>query len=177
MNRLLAGLLSVFAVGCASAPKNAVRPAPYVDLARFMGDWFVIANIPYFAEKDCYNSLESYRLTPEGKVDTVFTARRGSFDGPLVKAGNVATIDDPGTNARWTANFLGGLVRVRLVVLHVAPDYRYAVLATPDGNLAWIFACTSTLSENDYRSAVVVLQQNGVAIEKLAKVPQNGSKP
>ena len=33
-----------------------------VDLDRFMGDWYVIANIPTFIEKDAYNAIETYRL-------------------------------------------------------------------------------------------------------------------
>src|SRR6478735_6983345 len=33
-----------------------------VDLHRYAGDWRVIANIPYFAERGCVDSIESYRL-------------------------------------------------------------------------------------------------------------------
>ena len=33
-----------------------------VDLNRFIGDWYVIANIPTFIEKDAYNAIETYRL-------------------------------------------------------------------------------------------------------------------
>lgn len=175
MKALLAGILGLFVGGCATAPK--VTPAAKVDLPRYMGDWRVIANIPYFAEKDCYNSLETYRLTPDGKVDTVFSARKGGFDGKLLKAGNIATVTDPGTNARWTASFLGGFVKVKLVILAVADDYRYAVVATPDAKLGWIFARGPKLSEADYGVGVVVLQRNGVDVSKLAKVPQDGRRP
>ena len=31
----------------------------YVDLERFMGDWYVIANIPTFIEKGAVNAIES----------------------------------------------------------------------------------------------------------------------
>jgi apolipoprotein D and lipocalin family protein len=175
MKQLLFGLFGLLLGGCATASK--VTSARSVDLPRFMGDWHVIANIPYFAEKDCYNSVETYRLTPEGKVDTVFTARKGGFDGKLLKAGNVATVTDPATNARWTAVFFGGLVKVKLVILKVSPDYQYAVMATPDAKLAWIFSRRSTLSQEDYDAAVAVLKQNGVDFAKLAKVPQDGRKP
>ena len=33
----------------------------HVDLERFMGDWYVIANIPTFVEKGAHNAVESYR--------------------------------------------------------------------------------------------------------------------
>ena len=32
--------------------KPELRTVPHVDLPRYMGDWYVIANIPYFAEGD-----------------------------------------------------------------------------------------------------------------------------
>jgi len=177
MKAVLAGILGLFVGGCATAPRAAVVPAPAVDLSRYMGDWHVIANIPYFAEKDCFNSLETYRLTPDGKVDTVFTARKGGFDGKLLRAGNVATVTDPGANARWTASFFGGLLKIKLVILAVADDYRYAVVATPDARLAWIFARGPKISAADYEAAVAVLKRNGVDVSKLATVPQDGRKP
>lgn len=174
---LLAGIFGLFVGGCASTPRTAVVPAEKVDLPRYMGDWHVIANIPYFAEKGCYNSVETYRLTPEGKVDTVFKARKGGFDGKLLKAGNVATVNDPGTNARWTASFLGGLIKIQLVILAVSEDGRWAVVATPDAKLAWIFSRTPTLPRADHDAAVAVLQRSGVDAARLAPVPQDGRKP
>ena len=38
----------------------------HVDLNRFMGDWYAIAHIPTFIERDAYNAVESYRLTRRG---------------------------------------------------------------------------------------------------------------
>ena len=37
----------------------------YVDLDRFMGDWFVIATIPTFIEKDAFNPVETYKRDDE----------------------------------------------------------------------------------------------------------------
>ena len=54
----------------------------YVDLQKFMGDWYVIANIPTFIEKGAVNAIESYRLDSEGRVKTTFTFRKDSVSGP-----------------------------------------------------------------------------------------------
>lgn len=54
-----------------------------VDLNRFMGDWYVIASIPTFIEKDAFNAVESYRLDDDGTVATKFKFNKGSFDGPI----------------------------------------------------------------------------------------------
>ncbi|MGB5735066.1 MAG: lipocalin family protein, partial [Thiohalocapsa sp.] len=44
-----------------------------VDLERFMGDWYVVANIPTFVEKGAHNPVESYALNPDGTIATTFT--------------------------------------------------------------------------------------------------------
>jgi len=62
--------------------KGPLRPVPQVDLQRYMGDWYVLANIPYFAEKNCLDSVESYALRSDGKIDNWFTCRKGSFARP-----------------------------------------------------------------------------------------------
>jgi apolipoprotein D and lipocalin family protein len=36
-----------------------------VDLERFMGDWYVIANIPTFIEKGAHNAVEGYQMVPQ----------------------------------------------------------------------------------------------------------------
>ena len=52
----------------------------YVDLERFMGDWYVIATIPTFLEKDAYNPVETYKRDDDGTIATTFP------HGPLSKS-------------------------------------------------------------------------------------------
>ena len=62
-----------------------LRTVDYVDLERFMGDWYVIANIPTFIEKGAVNAVESYELDSKGRINTTFTFRKGSSTGPEKK--------------------------------------------------------------------------------------------
>src|ERR1700733_5169440 len=71
---VFAGVLALL-TGC-TAVKEPLRTVSHVDLQRYMGDWYVIANIPYFAEKNCYDSIESYALRPDGAIDNWFTCRK-----------------------------------------------------------------------------------------------------
>src|SRR5271163_767222 len=91
--------LATLSIGCASV-KQPLHTVAHVDLPRYMGDWYVIANIPYFAEKDCLDSIESYALRPDGKIDNWFTCRKKSFDAPMKRKVNaLATVKDPASNA------------------------------------------------------------------------------
>ena len=70
--------------GCASAPDPNLKPVALVakvDLPRFMGDWYVIANIPTSIEKGAHNAKDSYRLDADGTIATTFSFNADGFDG------------------------------------------------------------------------------------------------
>ena len=91
--------------GCA-ARRPPIVTVPHVDLPRFMGDWYVIANIPTFVEKDAYNAVESYRLDADGTVATTFTFRQGGFDGKLKRYRPRGFVLDERSNAVWGMQFV-----------------------------------------------------------------------
>src|SRR4051812_5057348 len=76
--------LATLLPGCASAPSDlpAVSLAANVDLPRFMGDWYVIANIPTFLEHGAHNAKDSYQLAPDGTILTTFSFNADAADGP-----------------------------------------------------------------------------------------------
>ena len=52
-------IVALVIAGCATrGPEMEV--VDYVDIERFMGDWYVIANIPTFLEKGAHNAVETY---------------------------------------------------------------------------------------------------------------------
>ena len=57
-NGLLALLIMIWLAGCGTQQPE-LKPVEYVDLDRFMGDWYVIANIPTFLEKGAHNAVEN----------------------------------------------------------------------------------------------------------------------
>ena len=64
MNTLLRAIayltLMLGLFGCSSM--EPLKTVDHVDIGRFMGDWYVIANIPTYIEKGAHNAIESYRL-------------------------------------------------------------------------------------------------------------------
>ena len=51
---------------------ETMKTVDYVDLDKYMGDWYVICNIPTFIEKNATNAIESYRLNENGIIEYVF---------------------------------------------------------------------------------------------------------
>ena len=67
----ISALVTVLLLASCTAT-TPMKTVSQVDLDRFMGKWYVIANIPTFFERDVLNPTETYELTPEGYIDTKF---------------------------------------------------------------------------------------------------------
>ena len=55
----------------------------HVDADQFKGDWFIISNIPYFAERNKVASKASYIKLGDNKFKDVFTSQERSFQAPV----------------------------------------------------------------------------------------------
>ena len=182
----------VFLSGCAapmavragksqSAPASsgklpALRTVRHVDLPRYMGDWYVIANIPYFAEAGCVGSIETYSLRPAGRIDNWFTYRKGSFDAPVKQVHALAWVHNSATQAEWRVRFFG-FITASYWVLDLDPDYHWAVVGHPSRNYGWVLARSKTLSERRYEQILGSLREQGYDPQRFVRVPQRPSTP
>jgi apolipoprotein D and lipocalin family protein len=147
----------------------------HVDIPRYMGDWYVIANIPYFAEKDCVDSIESYALRTDGKIDNWFTCRKKTFDAPLKRKANaIATIDDTATNATWTVHFFK-IISVKYLILDLDPNYQWVAVGHPSRRYGWVMSRSKQMSEQTYQQILEKLRSDGYDTAKFQKVPQNSA--
>jgi apolipoprotein D and lipocalin family protein len=124
--RLGAVSLMLMLTACTSAPTLPV--AEKVDLERFMGDWYVIANIPTAPEKGAHNAVESYRLDPDGTIATTFTFREGAFDGPQKVMRPRSFVRDRESNAVWGMQFVWP-IKAEYLIAHVDADYTETIIA------------------------------------------------
>jgi apolipoprotein D and lipocalin family protein len=176
--RLSAAFLLAALTGSATATPPAVkkttaplRTVAHVDLPRYMGDWRVIANIPYFAEKGCVDSIEGYALRPDGRITNTFTYRKKSFAAPQKKLTALAWVHDRRTNAEWRIRFFG-IITVDYLILDLDPDYRWTVVGHPSRKYGWIMAREKTLPEKTYQAILARLAQQGYDPAKFERVPQ-----
>jgi apolipoprotein D and lipocalin family protein len=168
---LAAVLLSALGfAGCRSVhPPLAL--AKKVDLERFMGDWYVIANIPTRIERDAYGALESYRLAADGTIETTFTFRKGGFEGER-KEYNPRGFVRPGTgNAVWGMQFVWP-VKADYRIAWLAPDYSQVVIGREARDYVWIMAREPSIPPADYETLVGFVARQGYDVSKLQRVPQ-----
>ncbi|HMO52595.1 MAG TPA: lipocalin family protein [Kiritimatiellia bacterium] len=166
---LLLLVASLLLVGCAT--RNPPSTVSYVDLDRFMGDWYVIGgNLTWF-ERDAYHAIENYRLDEKGRIPTTFTFRRGGFDGPEKTYRSMAFVHDRESNAEWRIQFFWP-VRFPYLVVYLDPDYQATAISTDDRKYLWIMSRTPQLREDLRLEIMQTLEEKGFDTSAFVTVPQ-----
>ena len=169
--RLLAFCASLLILaGCAPA-RPPITVVPKVDLPRFMGDWYVIANIPTFIEQGAHNAVESYRLNPDGTIATTFTFRQDSFTGPVKRHEPTGFVLDRNSNAIWGMRFVWPF-KADYRIVYLDPGYTQTIIGREDRDYVWIMARTPSIPEADYQRLLELLKREGYEVGKINKVPQ-----
>ena len=166
--KMIVAVLYTGLLGCQSMPP--IHTVDQVDLDRFMGDWYVIANIPTFIEKDAYNAVESYRLAEDGTIRTTFTYNKGGPDGPLKTYTPRAFVRDPSSNAVWDMQFVWPF-RAEYRIVYLTPDYTTTVVGRSKRDYVWIMARSPVIPDDEYREILRFVQQQGYDIDQVQKVP------
>ena len=147
----------------------------YVNINRFMGDWYVIANIPTFIETEAHNAVENYSLNADGTVATTFSFNDGGFDGETKIYRPKGFILDTNTNATWGMQFIWP-IKADYRVVYLNGDYSQTIIGRQKRDYVWIMARTPQIPDTDYQHLKQVIANLGYDISKLNKVPQQWDK-
>ena len=161
---------SILLAGCASdAPE--MPTVEHVDLERFMGPWYVIANIPTFLEKGAHNAVETYRLNDDGTIATTFTFNKDSFDGEQREYNPKGFVLDTETNARWGMRFIWP-IKADYRIVYLDADYSQTIIGRQKRDFVWIMARTPTIPDESYDKLVKRVADLGYDTSQLRRVPQ-----
>ena len=182
MNKSLASVAAfvIGVAGCAhdaaipphaQASRSACTAGPPIDLQRYMGRWYVIAETPVLSEHDYVGNYDEWTLRSDGKIDDQYLGRRHDFDQPVSGSDFVAKVV-PGTgNTKWRVGLIWPF-EVVLVTAYVDPDYRYTIRCVADGNMMWLLSRSSSMDEATYANMRSRLARMGVNLDRLRRVPQ-----
>ena len=154
---------------CSTSPP--LRTVPQVDLERFMGDWYVIANIPTFIERKAHNAVESYELVDQKQVATTFRFNQGSFDGPVKTYRPTGFVGDEPSNAIWGMQFIWP-IKADYRIIYLNEDYTQTIIGRNKLDYVWIMARTPTIADSDYGMMVEFVGKQGYDTSKIRPVPQ-----
>ena len=173
---LICTLLALLCIACAPTTTKRENLAPLqvqakVDLEKFMGRWYVIANIPYRAEAGKVGGYVEYRARADGRMDDLYFFRNKDFDHPVTQWSGVAWVVEKTSNARWLAQFIWPF-KFDYLILETAPDYSWALVGHPSRDLAWVFAREASMDDALYQQLRGKLAAHGYEVKRVLRVPQ-----
>ncbi|QHI99051.1 hypothetical protein GT347_14295 [Xylophilus rhododendri] len=160
-------------VGCASGSGKTDVPLPLarnIDIPRYMGSWYVIANIPTWPERGARDAVESYTQAADGHIDIDFRYRKQEGDGELKHMGSKGFVSEQ-DGAIWGVQFVWP-IKADYRIAHVEPDYSQTIVAREKRDYVWIMARTPTIPEERYQALVARVAAMGYDVSKLQRVPQ-----
>ena len=147
-----------------ASPLPPVQPVAAVDLRRYAGGWYEIARIPNRFQTQCArHSTAHYRLRPDGNVAVLNQCikRSGSVD----EARGVARVVDRVSNARLKVSLVSFLgwrpFWGDYWVIGLDPQYRWAVVGSPDRRYGWLLARSPQLAPDHLAAAREAVERNG----------------
>lgn len=155
-------------LGCAD--RQPLATVDHVDIEKFMGDWYVIANIPTMFEKNAYNPIESYRLNPDGSIATTFTFNSDSFEGEEKVMTATGFIKNKHTNAEWGMQFVWP-IKADYRIVYLDQDYQYTVIGRNKRDYLWIMARELPMPDEIYSELQTLLATMGYNIETIQRAP------
>jgi apolipoprotein D and lipocalin family protein len=155
---------------------ETMKTVPSVDLNRYQGQWYEVARLPLRWENKCASDVTAtYTLRPDGKIDVFNRCRKkdGSFTDSHGTA-RLAHKDGPNSQLKVTFfwPFSGDYW-----ILDLDPDYRWAIVGTPNKKYLWILSRSSTLEKQTLDNLLIEARQLGFDTTKLIytvqTAPQN----
>jgi apolipoprotein D and lipocalin family protein len=163
-------LISLFTFqSCRQGPP--IRMAEQVNLDLFMGDWYVIANIPTFIEKGAHNAVESYSRTSDKVIDTRFSFNKDSFTGPKKEYNPTGFVTDDPSNAEWKMQFLWPF-KSEYIIVYVDPAYEYTIIGRTKRDYVWIMAREPQVSARELERLIQIAVDEGYDRSLIQLVPQ-----
>ena len=151
-----------------------LQPVAQVDLDRYMGRWYMIANIPYFAERGNVAVYVDYRRLAPNLIEDLYSAQDG-FD--LQRFTRTAEIEilNPANNAEGHIYFFPAPAQ-DFSVLYLDEHYQYTMIGHPSRNFCWLFARGPDMPDDIYEKMRAVLKQNRFDVSRVLKIPQRPSQ-
>jgi apolipoprotein D and lipocalin family protein len=114
---------------------------PYVDLGKYMGEWFEIAKLPAFFETNCYQPKANYSLNDDGSIHVVNSCRKNGASGKLIKAEATAYVADSKTNARLKLKYnRWPFITGDYEIIDLGSEYEYVMVGTSNRKYLWILS-------------------------------------
>jgi len=152
-------LLSLVLTGCAKTTREPMQPVSHLNIERFMGDWYVLANIPTFPERGALNPIERYELNPDGTIKTTFSFIN-SKSGEARELNAKGFVREGTSNAVWGMQFIWP-IKADYRIVYLDPEYSTTIIGRNKRDYLWIMSRDKQVSEERLAELIEIAAKLG----------------
>ncbi|MEO8616898.1 MAG: lipocalin family protein [Luteolibacter sp.] len=143
-----------------------------VDVGRYLGKWYEVARFPKWFQRGCVSATARYSNLPDGSIRVVNNCIH--YDGTQRAITGTAKPVDASANrlrVRFSKSWIGRLIPVskegNYWIIDISPDYRDAIVGTPDRNFLWFLSRSPSLSLAAFNRMKSIAQAQGFDTKRL----------
>ena len=155
----------IIATGCTTM-QTPLKTVDYVDIERFMGDWYVIATIPTFVERSAHNPIEHYKLKKDGTIATTFRFQKNNADGEARELTAKGFIKDRSTNAVWGMQFIWP-IKADYRIIKLDEKYEVTMVGRTKRDYLWIMSRHQPIPTDKLEELLEFAKEVGYDITKV----------
>ncbi len=158
-----------------SSLSDAEDVVAWVDLNRYVGQWYEIATTPSQQQQVCSGTKAIYSAGDDGRINVTNQCNRGSLEGTVQTIDGYAEVVDETTNAKLEVTFFGFGAPYWVIALDGADSdepYQWAVVSGPSDSSMWILSRTAQLTDEARMAIETHLQERGYDTSRLIDTAQ-----
>jgi apolipoprotein D and lipocalin family protein len=166
--------IGLFLTSCLST-EPFTKTVEEVNLDRYLGTWYVIANRPTMFETDAYNATETYSLNQQiQKIDVDFRYKKGGFNGAEKTVPQTAWVQNKKTNAHWKISPWTWLpfINFDYLILDLDINYQWTVVGVPNQKYLWVMSRQPHMTDDLLLKILDRIKISGYNISDVNRVPQ-----
>lgn len=174
MLKSLTVLICTVLMSCATAGDQGPATVEFVDVQRYMGQWYEIAKYETSFQKKCHATRANYSFK-KGKVK-VLNECVNKKTGKVDEAKGTAIIKDKKTNAKLKVSFVPfvqnfGWFAGDYWIIALGADYEYAVIGHPTREYLWFLSRTPTMKTELFEELKGLARDQGYDLDKIKVTP------
>lgn len=159
--------------GCGLSNYAPLDVVDKVDVQRYIGKWYEIANLPNSFQKGCNCTTAEYSIIDPETIRVINTCKKDSTNGEVEQATGKAFVVEGSNNAKLRVQFFWPFRGDYWIIELDKEKYQYAVIGTPSRKYLWILSRTPKMDEHTYNMLVDKCKTNSFDINKLQRTNQD----
>lgn len=149
------------------------KTVDHVDLNRYAGKWYELARMPNRFEAKCDRDVTA-EYTLDGDTVRVVNSCVKATGETTVSKGR-AKVVDKATGAKLKVTFFWPFYG-NYWVLGLDPEYRWAVVGTPDRKYLWVLSRAPSLPSSEMESILKLVEERGYKRTDAVPTQQTGAR-